>query len=99
MFIFGTNNFGKRRCNNDGCKCYCETSALEDGSCEVKNHKGYLLYKFDLDDGSSTDEGDDNGSTTDEESDEEWAQIQLTKHNDYRTQHGSQMMTLDSDLS
>ena len=48
MFIFGTNKFGKKRCNGKGCKCSCETSALEDGSCKVKNHKGYQLYKFDL---------------------------------------------------
>ena len=48
MFIFGTNNFGQRRCNKKkGCKCYCETSANDNGSCTEKNHKGYRLYKYD----------------------------------------------------
>ena len=46
MFIFGTNKFGTNRCNRNGCKCYCETSASDDGSCNIKNHKGYQLYKF-----------------------------------------------------
>ena len=46
MFIFGTNNFGTTRCNTNGCKCYCETSAQDDGSCNVINHNGYLLYKY-----------------------------------------------------
>ena len=47
MFIFGTNDFGKKRCNRKGCKCYCETSAATDGTCNVKNHRGYRLYRYD----------------------------------------------------
>ena len=47
MFIFGTNDFGKKRCNWKGCKCYCETSAAADGTCNVKNHRGYRLYRYD----------------------------------------------------
>ena len=47
MFIFGTNDFGKKRCNWKGCKCYCETSAAADGTCKVKNHRGYRLYRYD----------------------------------------------------
>ena len=47
MFIFGTNDFGKKRCNWKGCTCYCETSAAADGTCKVKNHRGYRLYRYD----------------------------------------------------
>ena len=47
MFIFGTNDFGKNRCNRKGCKCYCETSAATDGTCNMKNHRGYRLYRYD----------------------------------------------------
>ena len=54
MFIFGTNDFGKDRCDVringiylEGCFCYCETSAKPDGTCNMKKHNGYRLYKFD----------------------------------------------------
>ena len=46
MFIFGTNDYGTDRCNDDGCSCYCETSATEEGTCNRKNHNGFRLYKF-----------------------------------------------------
>ena len=46
MFIFGTNEFGKNRCNENGCACYCETAATSDGHCQMKDHKGYNLFKF-----------------------------------------------------
>ena len=46
MFALGTNDFGVNRCNSNGCKCLCETSAADDGTCNVVNHKGYRLYKF-----------------------------------------------------
>lgn len=46
MFIYGTNDFGKDRCNTSGCSCYCETSATTKGTCDQKNHNGYRLYKY-----------------------------------------------------
>ena len=46
MFIFGTNDFGESRCNSDGCKCYCETSATEQGTCDIIDHTAYRLYKY-----------------------------------------------------
>ena len=46
MFAFGTNDYGTERCNNDGCKCLCETSATEEGTCTIVNHNGYRLYKY-----------------------------------------------------
>ena len=46
MFAFGTNDYLTNRCNNDGCSCYCETSATEDGTCNSVNHNGYRLYKY-----------------------------------------------------
>ena len=46
MFAFGTNDFGVDRCEGNGCKCLCETSAKADGTCTVVEHKGYRLYRF-----------------------------------------------------
>ena len=46
MFIFGTNDFGNARCYTDGCNCICETSADDDGTCDIVQHDGYRLYKF-----------------------------------------------------
>ena len=51
MFALGTNDFGVNRCNRKGCKCLCETSAADDGTCDVVSHKGYRLYKFGNTDG------------------------------------------------
>ena len=47
MFIFGTNDFGKKRCNRKGCKCVCEVEAAYDGTCKTKEHNGYRLYRYD----------------------------------------------------
>ena len=51
MFIFGTNKFTSNkffhRCSRNKCKCYCETSAKDDGTCNVKGHRGFILYKYD----------------------------------------------------
>ena len=46
MFIFGTNDFGQNRCDEDGCVCVCETGAKDDGTCNMISHDGYNLYKF-----------------------------------------------------
>ena len=46
MFVFGTNDYEEIRCNNDGCRCICETSAISDGSCDQVDHNGYRLYKY-----------------------------------------------------
>ena len=46
MFAFGTNDFLENRCNEEGCSCYCETSATEEGTCEKVDHNGYRLYKY-----------------------------------------------------
>ena len=46
MFIFGTNEFGNDRCSENGCSCSCETSAAQDGTCNMVSHDGYQLYKF-----------------------------------------------------
>ena len=48
MFIFGTNDFGTARCEGNGkqCQCFCETSATDDGSCDITDHNGYRLYKY-----------------------------------------------------
>ena len=50
MFIFGTEDFGSSKCNSDGCNCYCETSATDQGLCDMVNHNGYRLYKYTGDD-------------------------------------------------
>ena len=46
MFIFGTEDFGDSTCNTDGCNCYCETSATEQGMCDMIDHNGYRLYRY-----------------------------------------------------
>ena len=46
MFAFGTNDYGNDRCNTEGCRCLCETSATEKGTCEIKDHDGYRLYRY-----------------------------------------------------
>ena len=46
MFAFGTNDFGTNRCNSDGCSCLCETSAADQGTCDIVGHNGYRLYKY-----------------------------------------------------
>lgn len=46
MFVFGTNHYGQTKCNSKGCRCYCETSANDDGTCTMVDHNGYRLYKY-----------------------------------------------------
>ena len=45
MFVFGTNDYGKNGCNNQGCECYCETGAKADGTCKTVKNNGYRLYR------------------------------------------------------
>ena len=47
MFVFGTNDFEVDRCNAEGCTCYCETAAKDDGTCQIVDHNGFRLYRFD----------------------------------------------------
>ena len=46
MFGFATNDFGGNRCFDDGCNCICETSAKDDGTCDIVPNNSYRLYKF-----------------------------------------------------
>ena len=46
MFGFATNDFGGNRCFDDGCNCICETSAKDDGTCDMIPNNSYRLYKF-----------------------------------------------------
>ena len=46
MFAFGTNAFGDNRYFRDGGYCLCETSANDDGTCDISEHMGYNLYRF-----------------------------------------------------
>ena len=46
MFGFATNDFGGNRCFDDGCNCICETSANDDGICDMIPNISYRLYKF-----------------------------------------------------
>merc|ERR1711899_662250 len=70
MFIFGTNDFGTRRCLLPcrGCKCYCET-ASSSGTCDEVDHDGFRLYKFGSDGAAATTAapetpGESNGGTS-----------------------------------
>jgi len=44
MFVYGTNQFGVKRCSGGKCKCYCE-DATKAVCRKVKKHKGYDLYR------------------------------------------------------
>ena len=63
MFIFGTNDFGGRRCYFPcrGCQCYCEYKVsgapLTSGVCDQVDHNGFRLYSL----------GDDNDDEADDE--------------------------------
>lgn len=47
MFAFGEIGLGRDDvCNNVGCRCLCEVSASEDGTCNEIDVTGYRLYKF-----------------------------------------------------
>ena len=41
MFIYGT----KSKCNNNGCNCWCQTSARSNGTCLLTPTQDYKLYK------------------------------------------------------
>ena len=48
MFIYGTNDFGSPKCNkigNKDCLCYCETSPVVNGECQMEDIKGFKLYR------------------------------------------------------
>ena len=45
MFIFGRP--GSKRCYSNGkCRCYCETTASKDGTCNRIRHIHYNLYRI-----------------------------------------------------
>ena len=47
MFIFG--RAGGERCYDDGtCRCYCETTASDEGTCEHTDHEHYDLYRINV---------------------------------------------------
>ena len=46
MFIYGTNDYGKNRCEGTSCRCICESAATTVGTCDQIDHKGYRLYKY-----------------------------------------------------
>ena len=47
MFAFGGKGLGRDDvCNEAGCRCLCEISASEDGTCTEIDNDGYRLYKF-----------------------------------------------------
>ena len=46
MFAFGTSDWGTIRCFPEGCKCYCETAANKDGTCNLVSHNGMRLFKY-----------------------------------------------------
>ena len=46
MFIYGTNDFGSKRCGNSGCECYCELQSKAGGCKTQVKHSGYRLYKY-----------------------------------------------------
>ena len=45
-FAFGTNDGGVKKCTENGCPCFCETAAENDGSCMTMDSNGYNSYKF-----------------------------------------------------
>ena len=47
MFAFGEKGLGRDDvCNEVGCRCLCEVSASDDGTCNEIDVTGYHLYKF-----------------------------------------------------
>ncbi len=46
MFAFGSEGFDEPRCEGHPCHCICETSASDDGSCDLEDQNGYILYKY-----------------------------------------------------
>ena len=45
VFAYGTNDFGRRGCIDDVCKCQC-INTDDDETCESVNHEEYWFYKF-----------------------------------------------------
>ena len=45
MFIFGTNDFGRTRCDPK-CHCFCETAATPDGTCNTVTSDGFRLFTY-----------------------------------------------------
>ena len=43
MFLYGTNS---ETCTDEGCKCWCETSAEYEGTCTTKSNTNFNLYRF-----------------------------------------------------
>ena len=43
MFLYGTNS---ETCTDEGCKCWCETSAGYEGTCTTKSNTNFNLYRF-----------------------------------------------------
>ena len=49
FFAYGTNHFSKYKVNckgTDNCRCRCETSAKEYGTCRRDYDNNYLLYTY-----------------------------------------------------
>ena len=46
MFLFGTNEYGLTKCDEFGCKCFCETESTNVGTCQTKDSMGYNLYTY-----------------------------------------------------
>ena len=46
MFLFGTKGHGSTKCDESGCKCYCETESTNVGTCQTKDAMGYDLYTY-----------------------------------------------------
>ena len=46
MFVFATNDFGVTVCNDEGCPCWCETSAMDKATCTKKISNRFRLYKY-----------------------------------------------------
>ena len=42
MFVYG---LAPDKCNENGCKCWCETSS-DNGTCTMKGHSGFNLYAY-----------------------------------------------------
>ena len=46
MFRFSLNKFGSLLCDGQGCRCFCEKSALSTGECVMIQDTSYALYKY-----------------------------------------------------
>ena len=48
MFVYART--GTSKCNDQGCRCFCET-ASEDGKCTMKDNSNYNLYAYTVKEG------------------------------------------------